>query len=274
MSSAALEYVDANGIRFAFFSEGKGPLVLMLHGFPDTAHTWDHVRPLIAKKGYRVVTPFLRGYAPTGIPETDPDAETLGRDALSLIEALGETSAILVGHDWGAFSAYSAAQLEPARVKKLITLVIPHPATFKPSLGQLWLARHMLLYKLPGSHRRFAADDFAALRAIYARWSPTWEPPDDELASVRECFSNPESLKAAFGYYRALSFVIPAYARRKIDVPSVLFAGLDDPIAKLADYERSRRIFTGECSIEAMPGGHFIHREHPDVFATRLLAHF
>ena len=63
-----MEHVDANGIRFAFLSEGEGPLVLLFHGFPDTAHTWDHVMPRIAAKGYRAVAPFLRGYHPTEIP--------------------------------------------------------------------------------------------------------------------------------------------------------------------------------------------------------------
>src|SRR5262245_28844344 len=58
-------YVEANGLRFAYLEDGAGPLVLLLHGFPDTARTWDHIRPQIAAKGYRVVTPWLRGYAPT-----------------------------------------------------------------------------------------------------------------------------------------------------------------------------------------------------------------
>ena len=95
-------FVDANGLRFAYLEEGRGPLVLLVHGFPDTAHSWDHVRPLIAAKGYRVVAPFTRGYSPTAIPDHDADLETLARDVLALIPALGETSAIVVGHDFGA----------------------------------------------------------------------------------------------------------------------------------------------------------------------------
>ena len=57
-------FVDANGLRFAYLEEGSGPLVLLLHGFPDTAHTWDELRPRIAAKGYRAVSPFMRGYSP------------------------------------------------------------------------------------------------------------------------------------------------------------------------------------------------------------------
>src|SRR6201989_2550038 len=97
-----IHFVDANGLTFAYLEEGSGPLVLMLHGFPDTAHTWDDLRSRIAAKGYRAVSPFMRGYRPTGVPASDPDQETLVRDALALIDALGADEAIVIGHDWGA----------------------------------------------------------------------------------------------------------------------------------------------------------------------------
>src|SRR5919106_4330838 len=86
---------------------------LMLHGFPDTAHTWDDLRPRIAAKGYRAVSPFMRGYHPSAVPDRDPDQETLTRDPLALIEALGARDAIVMGHDWGASAAYGAAALGP-----------------------------------------------------------------------------------------------------------------------------------------------------------------
>ena len=78
--------VEANGLTFHYFEEGEGPLVLLMHGFPDTAHTWDDVRPALAAAGYRAVSPFTRGYAPTGAPETDTDSRTMGEDVLALIE--------------------------------------------------------------------------------------------------------------------------------------------------------------------------------------------
>jgi pimeloyl-ACP methyl ester carboxylesterase len=86
--SDAIHFVDANGLKFAYLEEGSGPLVLLLHGFPDTAHSWDDLRPRIAAKGYRAVSPFMRGYHPSGIPDRDPDQETLARDPLALIDAL------------------------------------------------------------------------------------------------------------------------------------------------------------------------------------------
>jgi pimeloyl-ACP methyl ester carboxylesterase len=269
-----VEYVEANGIRFGFLAEGSGPLVLLLHGFPDTAHTWDHVRPLLAKKGFRAVSPFLRGYAPTAVPERDTDQETLAHDAVALISALGAEEAIVVGHDWGASAAYGAAALAPTRVTKLVTLAIPHPATLKPTFSKVWGVRHFFAYKLPGATRRFARNDFEGLTAIYRRWSPTWDPGPEEFAATRECFSNAASLDAAFGYYRALSLRVPGFMRQKVQVPTVAFCALDDPMAKPDDYARARRIFAKDYQVEEMPGGHFLHREHPDEFGTRLLRHF
>src|SRR6202161_4476444 len=117
-----INFIDANGLRFAYLEEGSGPLVLLLHGFPDTAHTWDDLRPRIAAKGYRAVSPYMRGYQPTAIPARDADQETLARDPLALIDALGASEAVVIGHDWGASAAYGAAALGPDRVKKLFVL--------------------------------------------------------------------------------------------------------------------------------------------------------
>ncbi|CAN5227292.1 alpha/beta hydrolase [soil metagenome] len=272
-SASSVEYVEANGIRFAYVSEGKGPLVLMFHGFPDTPHTWDDVRPKLAARGYRVVTPFLRGYAPTAIPKRDTDMMTLGNDALALVEALGEKSAIMVGHDWGAVAVYGAATLGPERVKKLIVVAIPHPVTFVPTLRKAWGVRHFLAYKLPGAGARFAKDDFAALRGLYRRWSPTWDPPESELEAIKACFADPASREAAFGYYRSLPLRPPPHMRLKITVPTVAFAGFDDSIALLSDYENARRMYTGDYTVEGMPGGHFLHREHAEEFARLLFKH-
>jgi len=268
-----IKNIEANGLNFAYLDEGSGPLVLMLHGFPDTAHTWDHLRPRIAAKGYRAVSPFMRGYHPSGIPDRDVDQETLARDPLALIDALGASDAVIIGHDWGASAAYGAAGLDPDRVRKLFVIGIPHPATLKPSLKKLWTVRHFALYKVPGAPGRFARDDFAALPDIYRRWSPAWSPDPTEFDAVRASFSNPASLNAAFGYYRKLSPVPTESLKARIRVPTVVFAGLDDPIVAPADYRTAARMFDDEYIVEEVRGGHFMHREHPDAFAERLLAH-
>jgi pimeloyl-ACP methyl ester carboxylesterase len=215
----------------------------------------------------------MRGYHPTAIPDRDPDQETLARDPLALIEALGAHDAIVIGHDWGASAAYGAAALGPDRVKKLFVIGIPHPAALKPSLKKLWGARHFAVYKLPGAPNRFARNDFAALPAIYRRWSPTWNPDPTEFDAVRACFAHPASLNAAFGYYRKLSPIPSASLKARITVPVVAFAGLDDPTLGPSDYRGAARMFDNEYLVEEVPGGHFMHREHPEVFAERLLSH-
>jgi pimeloyl-ACP methyl ester carboxylesterase len=272
--SNQIRYTEANGLRFAYLEEGRGPLVLLLHGFPDTARSWDHVRAQLAASGFRAVSPWLRGYAPSAIPARDTDMETLGRDVLALIDALGaQDGAIVVGHDWGAAAAYGAAAFEPARVRKLVVVAIPHVATLKPSLARLWAARHFVAYKLPGAASRFARDDFAALPVLYKRWSPSWSPPPEELAPVRASFAERASLDAAFGYYRKLPFRAPPFLRAPITVPTVAFAGLDDPFVTPADFLAGRPMFTADYVVEQMRGGHFMHREHPEDFAAKLLAH-
>lgn len=267
-------FVEANGLRFAYFTEGDGPLALLLHGFPDTPHTWSHLRPALVARGYRVVAPFMRGYSPTGIPQRDTDMETLARDVLALIEAVGEKRALVIGHDWGAIAAYGAAALAPERIEKLFSIAIPHPASWRRRPGPMWAARHFVENKLPGAAARFARNDFAALRAIYARWSPTWNVPDSELAAARACFADRKSLDAAFGYYRSLSlFGAPAFLRKAIAVPTVAFSGFDDPMARPPDYEAARVLHSAKYVVATMRGGHFMHREFPDELSGLLFEH-
>lgn len=272
MSRAPAEpsYVTANGLRFAYYSDGEGPLVIMVHGFPDTAHTWDEIRPAVAKAGYRCVTPFQRGYAPTEIPRGPFDTVTLGRDMLALIDALGAEKAILVGHDWGASASYAAATLAPEKVELLVTLAIPHPASIKPSLGLVWAARHFVRLNLPGAAKRLRATDFAYIDELVQRWSPTWRVPPGETDAVKEAFRKEGCIEAAIGYY-ASAGKNPRELRKRMKVPTVSFAGLDDIVAPEM-YDAATSWFTAGYRVVRMPGGHFMHREHPERFTEELLA--
>jgi pimeloyl-ACP methyl ester carboxylesterase len=267
-----LRFVEANGLRFAYLEAGSGPLVLLLHGFPDTAHSWDLQRSLLAAAGYRAVSPFMRGYAPTAIPRKDTTLLTLAEDVLALIGALGEEKALVVGHDWGAGAAYGAAILEPERISRLVAVAIPHIGAWPPSPRLFWRARHFIALKLPGAAARFARDDFAALPRLYRRWSPHWRPQPAEFAAARDCFSDPRSLDAALGYYRALPWLPPPFLQKRISVPTVALAGAEDRLAQPGDFQRAAQFFTGPYRVETLPGGHFLHREHPDRFALRLVA--
>ena len=98
--------VEANGLTFRYLEEGEGPLVLLLHGFPDNAMTWDRVMPGLADAGYRAVAPFMRGYPPSEIPADGRyDAAALAGDVAALIDALNDgRPAFVMGHDWGAIA--------------------------------------------------------------------------------------------------------------------------------------------------------------------------
>lgn len=264
-------FVQANGLRFAVIEEGTGPLVLMLHGFPDTPHTWDDARPAVAAAGFRVVTPFMRGYHPSEIPKTEAfDQETLGRDVLALIEALGERSAIVVGHDWGASAAYCAVGLAPERVRFVATIAIPHPAGVLPTPRVLWAVRHFATLRMPGAAARARRNDLAVVDDLVQRWSPKWTVPAGETDAVKRSLREPGSLEAALGYYRALSPRLPACLRRKVEVPAAAFAGEHDMIPTSL-YDRARSRYAGPYEVIRMPGGHFMHREHPEVFVRELL---
>jgi len=268
----AWKYVDVEGVRFAYLEEGSGPLVLLLHGFPDTAHTWDFVRPALARAGYRAVSPNTRGYWPTAIPaDRDYSLLRLARDAVALIEALGERDAIVVGHDWGAGAAYGAANLAPERVRFLVTVAIPHGGAVRPLPRLLWGARHFLRFRLRSAEKLVRADDFAHVDALVHRWSPAWQMPALETRAVKEVFGKPGCLEAALGYYRAVSLKIPASQLGHIQMPSAVFVGTDDGVLRLSDYERARRYYDAPHTIVQMPGGHFLHREHPERFVEELL---
>jgi len=272
MSNDDVRFVDANGLRFGYLESGAGPLVLLVHGFPDTAYSWDATRAALAADGFRAVAPFTRGYAPTDVPPTEAyDSDTLGRDLIALVDALaGGQPSVIVGHDWGASAAYSAAALAPEKLSLLVTIAIPHPASVAPTPSVVWAVRHFFSLRRRGAVRWMPERDFAHVDELMHRWSPRWNFGPEESAAVKAIFRNPKNLDAALGYYRALRPWPPSSHKMKIRVPTVCFAG-DSDIMPAAAYERARSRFTGAYEVMRMPGGHFMHREHPEVFNAHLL---
>jgi len=271
-SMTDIRVVDASRLRFAYLEEGAGPLVLLLHGFPDTAFSWAPVRAALARAGFRAVSPFLRGYLPTAIPaDARYDVETLGRDVIALIDALGEKQAIVVGHDWGAFASYAAAALAPKRVAHLVTVAIPHPRSILPFPRILWGARHVLRFQLPDAEALLARRDFTYVDELVHRWSPSWAFGPAETAQVKACFRHPAALRAAVAYYRSYTAGSPPALRGRIAVPCVAFAGADDTIFLPIDFETARHHFSAGYEVVTMRGGHFLHREHPERFSEQLL---
>jgi pimeloyl-ACP methyl ester carboxylesterase len=199
--------VTANGLEFGILEAGTGPLALCLHGFPDSAHTWRHLLPALADAGFHAVAPFMRGYAPTGIPEDGCfRSGALIADAVALHEALGgDERAVLVGHDWGAEAAYGAAAFAPDRWRRVVTLAIP-PLGLEAGLfadyDQLKRFFYFSFFQSPLAEQIVAADDMRFLDRLWRDWSPGYDPSED-LARVKRSLRDPAHLSAAISYYRA-----------------------------------------------------------------------
>jgi pimeloyl-ACP methyl ester carboxylesterase len=135
----------------------------------------------------------------------------------------------------------------------------------------LWAARHFLSLRRSNAAEMVRRDDFAHIDELWRRWSPAWkEIPAEETRPVKESLSHPGSLDAALGYYRALRPWLPAGQREKVRMPSVVIAGTDD-IVPVSAYRRAANRYLAAYEVVSMPGGHFLHREHPDRFARELV---
>ena len=148
--------VAANGVQFSYFELGPpdGPLALCLHGFPDSAYTWRFLLPELAAAGFHAVAPFLRGYAPTAIPSDGGyQIGALARDANTLHAALGGTDdAVIIGHDWGALTAYAAVAHQPDRWRRAVTAAVPPTGSIGMSLfsyAQLQRSWYMFFFLSP-----------------------------------------------------------------------------------------------------------------------------
>lgn len=201
--------VRANDLEFGLLEAGSGPLALCLHGFPDCAYTWRHLLPVLANAGFHAAAPFMRGYAPTQVPaDCDYRLSTLAADAVALHEVLGGGSdAVLIGHDWGAETAYLAAAAVPDRWRRLVTLAVPPAGLDAVLFGdfeQLKRFWYIFMFRDPDhiAPSIVASDDLAFVDKLWRDWSPGFDP-GKHLDLVKESLRAPRNLDAAIGYYRA-----------------------------------------------------------------------
>lgn len=270
--------LTGNGLRFAARSAGEGPLVLCLHGFPDSAHTFDDLLPALAADRWHAVAPFMRGYAPTQVPRTrDYHPLTLGRDVLALADALGARRFFIVGHDWGAIAAYAAAALAPERVRGLVTAAVPPLRRFvlNMRLRQLRRSWYIGFFQLPWiAEHGLARNDCALVERLWRDWSPRWSFREADIAPVKAILAQPASCSAALNYYRALpaATATPWRLRDKrrlfgrLAVPGLVIAGSDDGCIGPEMFFGTEACFTGRARLELLTAGHFMHREAPARF--------
>jgi pimeloyl-ACP methyl ester carboxylesterase len=280
--------VQANGIAFHYLEMGHGPLVLCLHGFPDNAHTYDALLPVLAGAGFRAVAPFMRGYAPTSpAPDGRYQSVLLGQDAAELIPALGATQACIVGHDWGATATYGAAALAPTRVEKIVTLAAAHPAAARGDLAfsyeRLKGTWHAYFFQMPFAEQAVAANDYVFLERWWRDASPDYVPPREKMESVKATFRQPGVLTAALGYYRhtfhpanrdpSLQVLQERVNTTPTPVRALAIHGTKDRPGRLEAFDGMDHLFAKGVEKLILPGtGHFLHLERPDEVARRIVA--
>ena len=274
--------IDVNGVRLAYLEAGEGPLVVLLHGFPDDAWTWGEQIHALADAGYRVVAPFLRGYPPSEVPETECNSKNNAGDLTALLRALTDEPACVVGHDWGGLATFGTIAVEPGLVRRAAVEAVSHPATLLSILERPPLVRHLFhvwFFQIEElSEAAFPADDFALIDYLWDNWT---RPGHDDAAHVarlkREVFAQPGVTAAVAGYYRALvrfpkgdpAFV--ADLLRRTTVPVLSIWGRDDPARDSVRGERE--FFEGEYVHQVIDDArHFVHREQPSQFNDILLS--
>jgi len=279
--------VRANGVRFSTLEAGDGPLVLCLHGFPDTARSFRHQLPALAAAGFRAVAPFMRGYAPSEVPSAGPyQTAALAQDAVALIEALGYKRAALFGHDWGAVAAYGAAVLAPERVVRLITAAVPHGTAFASALlanyDQQRRSWYMFFFQTPFADAAVPLADFRFLERLWQDWSPGWAYPADEMAALKDTFRQPGVVAAALGYYRAtlnplnqdpaLADVQQRISISPVSVRTLYFHGARDGCVGTELLAGMEQLFPQGLEAVIIPeAGHFLHQERPELVNPRVL---
>ncbi len=277
--------MSANGVRFHLAEAGSGPLVLLLHGFPEFWWSWRHQLPALAAGGYRVVAPDLRGYGGSDKPPRGYDLFSLAADIAGIVRALGERSAVLVGHDVGGALAWSAAALHPSAVRGLAALASPHPLSLRAGMvrdprGQLRAAGFLFRFQVPVHPEGWLTrDDAAEVGRLLHAWSgPGW-PDEESERRYREAIRITGVAHSALEYHRwaGRSQLRPdgrRYARamaRPIEAPTLVVHGTADPCALLPTAHRSGRHVVGAYEWHALDAvGHFPQEEEP-VLVTELL---
>lgn len=268
-------------LEVAFLTTGPddGTVALLLHGYPDTAWSWRHLAPVLAERGYRVVAPFLRGYGPTGLaPDGCYQTGALVADAVALRRAVGDDRpALLVGHDWGAITAYGAAVFAPDLWDRVVTMAVPPLPTGAdvirdPGLvgKQLRASWYIGFQQLPGMSE--AVLDRLVPR-LWADWSPGYDA-DEDVARVLAALDTPARRTAVLRYYRAWTqpwLRSPRYRREERAVfgmpphPLLYLWGADDGCVR----PELSRLAASLCETVEVPGaGHFLPLERPEAVAA------
>ncbi len=285
--------VRTDELEIAYRDDGPrdGPALLLLHGWPDDATTWDRIIPALNGAGLRTVTPFLRGFGPTRLlSATGPrtaDTGILALDAMALLDALGIDRFSVAGHDWGSNIAEALAAGWPDRVLRIAMLSSPSRLGDAPT-PDFAQARRYWYHWFQATERGAEAvrrDPHGFARAMWTDWSPSGWFDDDTFRQVAVSFDNPDWVAVTLHSYRARWGEAEPDPRgawlenrvrhtERFAVPTVFFEGEADGVTPPAMSENMANKFSGPFRRVTLPGiGHFPTREAPDAIAHGLIAH-
>ncbi len=277
----AHRYADLGDVRLHYVEAGEGPLVLLLHGFPQFWYQWRHQIPALVEAGFRVVAPDMRGYnlsdKPPGVRAYR--VELVARDVKRLILACGEGTADVVGHDWGAIAAWIAAMRHPGRVGRLAILNVPHPARLLDGLlspMQLLRSSYMFFFQIPRLPEEvIRAGDFALLRSVLGRDPVQSEAfTAEDIEQYIEAMAQPGALTASLNYYRAL-LRNPRETRallQRVEAPVLVIWGEKDRFLSRRLAEPPRLWVPNLNRVKRLPdASHWVAEDRPLEVNTLLL---
>jgi pimeloyl-ACP methyl ester carboxylesterase len=293
-SMGAIRRVRAGVLDVGYhqFGPSRGPVVLLLHGFPYDVHSYVEVAPSLAARGYRVIVPHLRGHGPTrfldaSTPRSGQQA-AIGADLLALLDGLGINSAVLAGYDWGGRAACVVAALYPDRCVGLVSVNsyliqdIAKAATPAPARVErgLW---YQFYFTTERGRAGLAAHRDEIARIMWADNSPTWQFDDATFARSAAAFANPDYVEVVIHSYRhrlGLADGTTAYAAMEeqlaglppIQVPSITLDGQRDGVVAATDGRASAAAFSGRREHRQVPNvGHNLPQEAPEAFTQAVI---
>lgn len=270
-------FMPVDGQEFCYYDEGEPTLgtVVLLHGFPDTPRSFAVVAKDLASQGYRVLRPYLPGYAPSRW--WGPfDVRTIAQRIAKFVEALDLGPVFLVGHDWGAVLGYSLLSLRPDLFLRGVTISVPHPLfAIDPKQFTLKQARksaYILFFQLPWIPEALARSSRVKLVSrIWREWSPSYVPSAAEMNEIEQCLA--KSGSGPFSYYRGLlsSFRSRPRAFAGIDLPLLYVHGEEDGCLGVEYTRGQEQFFRGPFREQVLSGvGHFVQAEAPHRLAQIL----
>jgi epoxide hydrolase 4 len=276
-------YADLPGSRLHYVEAGDGPLVVLLHGFPDFWFSWRFQIPALAAAGFRVVAPDMRGYNLSSRPQSvrDYDIDLLTADVRDLIRERGAERAFVTGHDWGAAVAWATAAQHPDAVERLAILNVPHPRRMLQGLRrprQLLKSWYMLFFQLPWlPERMFSARRWRAFRYGFEHDARPGAFTPDDIERYEEAWSQPGAVTAMINYYRAAFRQSPRRAEgriRPITAPTLVIWGERDRYlgAELAEPDRAD-VPNLERVVRIPDATHWVQHDQPER-VTELLIEF